>query len=77
MNRVIAMTALILFTLPAFGVERVRIPAACRELAERTGVPMWLTLAQAKRAIAYVNVMNGQDAVVARCQRALRNVRIK
>ncbi len=52
--------------------ERVRIPDGCRELADRAGLPLTLTHAEAARAIAYIRVVLGQDAVVARCRLALR-----
>ena len=60
-----------LLTRPAYGEERVRIPNACREVADRAGLPLTLTLGQAKRAIAYLWVMNSQDPAVARCRLAL------
>jgi len=65
--RVLAGTALMLFTLPSHGEERVRIPAACREVADRAGLPLTLTPSQAKRAIAYLRIINSQDPAVARC----------
>ena len=78
MPRILAIMALIVLVLPCYGGERkIRIPRACRELAERSGVPLWLTLAQAKRAIAYVNVMNSRDPAVVLCRLALRKIRIK
>jgi hypothetical protein len=69
--RILAGTALMLLTLPTHGEERVRIPAACREVADRAGLPLTLTPSQAKRAIAYLRIMNGQDPAVARCLLAL------
>lgn len=77
MPRILAIVALILLALPCYGEEKIRIPRACRELAKRFGVPLWLTPAQAKRAIDYVNVMNGQDPEVIYCRLALRKFRIK
>ncbi len=53
--------------------DRVPIPAACRALAERAGLPMTLTHAEAARAVAYIRVMISQDPAVARCRLALRN----
>ena len=69
--RVLAVIPLILLTLPAHGEERVRIPAACREVADRAGLPLTLSPGEAKRAIAYLRVMNSQDPAVARCLLAL------
>ena len=69
--RILAGTALMLLTLPSHGEERVRIPAACREVADRAGLPLTLTTSQAKRAIAYLRIMNSQDPAVARCLLAL------
>jgi hypothetical protein len=68
--RVLAVIALMLL-MPAYGEERVRIPNACREVADRAGLPLTLTLSQAKRAIAYLRIMNSQDPAVARCLLAL------
>jgi hypothetical protein len=62
---------LMLLTLPSHGAERVRIPDACRELADRAGLPLTLTPGEAKRAIPYLRVMNSQDPAVARCRLAL------
>jgi hypothetical protein len=73
MPRVLAMIALMLLALPSHGEEkRVRIPNACRELADRAGLPLTLTAAEAKRAVAHLRVMNNQDPAVARCRLALR-----
>ena len=69
--RILAGIALMLLTLPSHGEERVRIPHACRELADRAGLPLTLTPGQAKRAIAYLGIMNSQDPAVARCRLAL------
>ena len=74
--RVLVVIALMLLTLPSHGEERVRIPDACREVADRAGLPLTLTLGEAKRAIAYLRIMNSQDPAVARCRLALRG-RIK
>ena len=52
--------------------DRVPVPAACRALAERAGLPLTLTHAEAARAIAYIRVMVSQDPAVARCRLALR-----
>ena len=73
MSVVLAVSALMLLALPARADEqRVRIPAGCRELADRAGLPLTLTPAEAARAIAYIRVMLGQDAAVTRCRLALR-----
>ena len=69
--RILAGTALMLLTLPSYGEERVRIPAACREVADRAGLPLTLTPSQARRAVAYLRIMNSQDPAVARCLLAL------
>jgi hypothetical protein len=69
--RVLAVIALMLLTLPSYGEERVRIPGACREVADRAGLPLTLSPGQAKRAIAYLRIMNSQDPAVARCRLAL------
>jgi hypothetical protein len=73
MPAVLAVIALVLLALPshAEGV-RVRIPDGCRELANRAGLPLTLTPADAARAIAYIRVMVSQDPAVARCRLALR-----
>ncbi len=69
----LAAIALVLLTLPvrAAQEERERIPAECRELADRIGLPLTLTHAEAARAIAYVRLMNGQDPAVLRCRAAI------
>jgi hypothetical protein len=73
MPAVLAAIALVLLALPLRAEEqRVRIPDGCRELAERAGLPLMLTQAEAARAIAYVRVMISQDPAVARCRLALR-----
>jgi hypothetical protein len=73
MSVVLAVSALMLLALPARADEqRVRIPAGCRELADRAGLPLTLTPAEAARAIAYLRVMISSDPAVARCRLALR-----
>jgi hypothetical protein len=73
MPAVLAAIALLLLAMPSHAVEeRVRIPDGCRELADRAGLPLTLTHAEAMRAIAYIRVMLSQDAAVARCRLALR-----
>ena len=74
MPAVLAAIALVLLlALPSRAEEeRVRIPDGCRELADRAGLPLTLTHAEATRAIAYIRVMLSQDAAVARCRLALR-----
>jgi hypothetical protein len=67
------MIALVLLALPSRADEqRVPIPDACRALAERAGLPMTLTPAEAARAVAYIRVMISHDPAVARCRLALR-----
>jgi hypothetical protein len=74
MPAILAMIALLLLlALPARAdEERVRIPSGCRELADRAGLPLTLSHAEATRAIAYIRVMNGEDPAVVRCRLALR-----
>lgn len=73
MPAVLAAIALLLLALPSRAEEeRVRIPDGCREIANRAGLPLTLTHAEATRAIAYIRVMISQDAAVARCRLALR-----
>jgi hypothetical protein len=73
MPAVFATIALVLFALPLRAEEpRVRIPEGCRELADRAGLPLMLTQAEAARAIAYLRVMISQDPAVVRCRLALR-----
>ncbi len=69
----LAATALALLALPVHAAEaqRERIPAECRELADRVGLPLTLTHAEATRAIAYVRLMNGRDPAVMRCRAAI------
>jgi hypothetical protein len=74
MPALLAVIALVLLALPSRGEEeRVRIPDACREVADRAGLPLTLTHAEAARAIAYIRIMISQDPAVARCRQALRN----
>jgi hypothetical protein len=73
MPAVLAAIALVLLALPSRAEEeRVRIPDGCRELADRAGLPLTLTHAEATRAIAYIRIMLSHDAAVARCRLALR-----
>ena len=73
MPAVLAAIALLLLALPSRAEEeRVRIPDGCREIADRAGLPLTLTHAEATRAIAYIRVMISRDAAVARCRLALR-----
>ena len=73
MRAAFAVIALVLLALPSRAEEeRVRIPSACRELANRAGLPQTLTHAEATRAIAYIRVLISQDPAVARCRLALR-----
>lgn len=72
MPAVLAAIALLLFALPSYAEDqRVRIPDGCRELADRAGLPLTLTHAEATRAIAYIRVMLSRDAAVVRCRLAL------
>jgi hypothetical protein len=72
-SSVLAAIALMLLALPARGEEaRVSIPAACKELAVRAGLPLTLTHAEAARAVAYIRVLISSDPAVARCRLALR-----
>jgi hypothetical protein len=73
MPAVLAAIALVLLALSSRAEEqRVRIPDGCRELADRAGLPLTLSHAEATRAIAYIRVMLSHDAAVARCRLALR-----
>jgi hypothetical protein len=73
MPAVLAAIALVLLALPSRAEEqRVRIPDGCRELADRAGLPLTLSHAEATRAIAYIRVLLSHDAAVARCRLALR-----
>ena len=70
---VLAVIALVLIAVPSRAEEvRVPIPAACRELANRAGLPLTLSPSEAARAIAYIRVMISEDPAVARCRLALR-----
>jgi len=72
MPAVLAMIALVLLALPSGADEqRVRIPDACRELADRAGLPLTLTRAEATRAIGYLRVIKSQDPAVLRCRLAI------
>lgn len=72
MTAVLAAITLVLLTLPSRAEEqRVRIPDGCRELADRAGLPLTLTHAEARRAVAYLSVMSSQEPAVVRCQMAL------
>lgn len=69
----LAAIALTSLALPSRAAEeqRERIPAECRELADRVGLPLTLTHAEATRAIAYVRLMNRRDPAVLRCVAAI------
>ena len=70
----LAAIALLLLTSPAGADEqRERIPDGCRELANRVGLPLSLTHAEATRAIAYLSLMSSRDAAVMRCRQAMVN----
>lgn len=72
MTCALATIALVLFTLPSGAVEeRERIPEGCRELANRVGLPLALTHAEATRAIAYLSLMSSGDPAVTRCRQAM------
>ena len=74
MPALLAVIALLVLAPPSRAdEERVRIPAACRQLADRAGLPLTLTHAEATRAIAYIRIMISQDPAVARCRLALRS----
>jgi hypothetical protein len=61
MPAVLAVIGLVLLALPSRAEEqRVRILDGCRELADRAGLSLTLTPAEAKRAIAYLRVMISQ-----------------
>lgn len=67
----IAAIALVLLALPSRAEEeRVPIPAGCRELADRVGLPLTLTRTDATRAIAFLRVYVGHDPAVVRCRAA-------
>ena len=69
----LAAIALMLLAQPSRAGEeqRERIPDGCRELADRAGLPMTLTHAEAVRAIAYLRLMRSRDPAVLRCQAAM------
>jgi hypothetical protein len=72
MTRALAAIALALLTLPSVAEEvRERIPDGCRELADRAGLPLTLTHAEASRAIAYLSIMSSGDPAVVRCRLAI------
>lgn len=72
MTRALAVIALVLFALPSRAEDqRVRIPDACRELANRAGLPLTLTPSEAARAVAYLRIMSGRDPAVQRCRQAM------
>lgn len=73
MPAILAVIVLMLLAPPTRAdEERVRVPAACREIADRAGLPLTLTHSQATRAIAYIRIMISQDPAVLRCRMALR-----
>ena len=39
----------------------MRIPGACRELANRPGLPLTLTPSEAMRAVAYLRLISSAD----------------
>lgn len=70
--RALAAIALVLLAQPSRAEERrERIPAGCRELADRAGLPMTLTHSEAVRAIAYLRIMSSRDPAVVRCRAAM------
>ena len=72
MTRALAAIALVLLALPSGAEEkRERIPDGCRELANRAGLPLTLTHAEASRAIAYLSIMSSRDSAVVRCRLAM------
>jgi hypothetical protein len=69
MKRALVVIVLVLLARPSHSeVQRVRIPGACRELANRAGLPPTLTPAEAARAVAYLRLIISQDPEVKRCQ---------
>ena len=56
----------------AGGGSRAHSRQPAGQLAERAGIPLTLTHAEAARAIAYIRVMVSDDPEVARCRVALR-----
>ena len=73
MRAVLAVIAAMLLAPAARADERVPIPTACRELANRAGLPLTLSRDEAARAVAYIRVMISADPAVARCRLALRS----
>ncbi|MGZ6317566.1 MAG: hypothetical protein ACXWNQ_09920 [Anaerolineales bacterium] len=72
MFRILAVIALVLLAVPSRAEERrERIPAGCRELADRAGLPLALTHAETARAVAYLALMSGRDPAVQRCRQAM------
>ncbi|MGO9173632.1 MAG: hypothetical protein ACLP7P_16955 [Rhodomicrobium sp.] len=72
MTHALAMIALVLFTPPSRAeAQRVNIPEACRELANRAGLPLTLTPSEAARAVAYLRLMSSGDPAVQRCRQAV------
>jgi hypothetical protein len=72
MTRALAVIGLVLFGLPSRAEERrVRIPDACRDLADRAGLPLTLTPSEASRAVAYLSLMGSGDPSVQRCKQAI------
>jgi len=72
MRCALAAIVLALFTASAPADElRERIPDGCRELANRVGLPLSLTHAEATRAIAYLSLMSNRDPAVMRCRQAM------
>ena len=70
---VVAAIVLLLVASPLRAEDRVPVPAACRALAVRAGIPLTLTHAEAARSVAYIRAVASQDPMVARCRRALGN----
>jgi hypothetical protein len=74
MPAVLATIVLVVLALPLRAEEaRVRVPDGCGELADRAGLPLTLTPAEAARAIAYLRATISRDPAVARCRLALRH----
>jgi hypothetical protein len=71
MTRALSVIALVLFVPPSRAEDqRVRIPDACRELANRAGLPLRLTPSEAAHAVAYLRLMSSRDPAVQRCRQA-------
>ena len=67
-----AAIALVLLAQSSGALEqRERIPDGCRELANRAGLPLSLTHAEAARAVAYLGLMSARDPAVMRCRQAM------